>query len=103
VDEPLVRPVQARTRASRPAVRARSLVTTQSAPAAEAAPLAASPPASGVPAGSLELSEAVRRIDELASALREARHDIAALRASASWRVTTPLRLLHRLLVRGGR
>jgi glycosyltransferase involved in cell wall biosynthesis len=105
VPEPLFRPRAEREPLPRPSVRARSLVTTASAPeaAVNGGPEGARPsPAVGEPV-SLELGEAVRRMDTLASALREARHDIAALRSSASWRITAPLRVVHRWLTREGR
>lgn len=104
VPEPLLGP-RAEQAPARRSVRARSLVTTASRPqaASNGAAGAGPTPGAGVPMVSLELGEAVRRLDELASALRESRHDIAALRSSASWRLTAPLRFVHRWLFRGGR
>lgn len=101
LQEALVIAAIAHPREPRRSVRARSLVTTASPPGAA---VPDRPDAGWAPAApSLELGEALRRLDELASALREARHEIAALRASASWRITAPLRLAHRWLTRKDR
>jgi hypothetical protein len=62
--------------------------------AARAAP--ASMDAAAVPS-----ERAFHRIDELEAALADARFQVAHLRASLSWRVTAPLRFLHRQLTRG--
>jgi hypothetical protein len=45
----------------------------------------------------------VDRAALLETALNAVRHEVRALRASASWRITAPLRALHALLFRGGR
>lgn len=106
VPEPLVEPGPEPPPHAPRSVRARSLGATAAAPGMAPATPAGERGAVSPPVGQnlpIELGEALRRLGALSSALREARHDIAALRSSASWRITAPLRLAHRWLTRGGR
>ena len=67
--------------------------------AARVAP-AVAPPEPPLPGHAAGLQSTRQRVDELEVGLADARFQVAHLRASLSWRMTAPLRFVHRTLAR---